>query len=243
MPSEPIKIAVVGYGYWGPNLVRNFARSNNCQVAIVSDFDASKLASCARQYPGIATTTRFRDIVDSAEIGAVAIATPAHSHFELAMTALKAGKHVLVEKPLAQSSDEVRRLIDEAMRRDLTLMVDHTFVYTPAVQKIRQLIAEGALGKIYYYNGTRASLGLFQRTSTSSGTWRFTTYRSSSISWTKSPLLFRRPEPCMSAERRKTWRISRCSLRAGASRTSASIGFRQSRCGRLHRRQPKDDRL
>ncbi len=163
MPSELIKIAVVGYGYWGPNLVRNFAKSNNCQVAIVSDFDASKLAACARLYPGIKTTTRFRDVVESAEIGAVAIATPAHSHFELAMAALKAGKHVLVEKPLAQSSDEVRRLIDEAMRRNLTLMVDHTFVYTPAVQKIRQLIAEGALGQIFYYNGTRASLGLFQK--------------------------------------------------------------------------------
>ena len=163
MPSEPIKIAVVGYGYWGPNLVRNFAKSNNCQVAIVSDFDASKLAACARLYPGIKTTTRFRDVVEFAEIGAVAIATPAHSHFELAMAALKAGKHVLVEKPLAQSSDEVRRLIDEAMRRNLTLMVDHTFVYTPAVQKIRQLIAEGALGQIFYYDGTRASLGLFQK--------------------------------------------------------------------------------
>jgi predicted dehydrogenase len=158
-----MKIAVVGYGYWGPNLVRNFARSDNCQVAMVSDFDASKLASCARLYPGVRTTTRFRDVVNSVEIDAVAIATPAQSHFELAMTALKAGKHVLVEKPLAQSSDEVRRLIDEAMRRKLTLMVDHTFVYTPAVQKIRHLISEGALGQIFYYNGTRASLGLFQK--------------------------------------------------------------------------------
>lgn len=163
MPSEPIKIAVVGYGYWGPNLVRNFANSRTCDVATVCDFDASRLASCSRLYPSIGTTTRFRDIVDCAEIDAVAIATPAQSHFELAMTALKAGKHVLVEKPLAQSSDEVRRLIDEATRRGLTLMVDHTFVYTPAVQKIRHLISDGALGQIFYYNGTRASLGLFQK--------------------------------------------------------------------------------
>jgi predicted dehydrogenase len=163
MSNGLIKLAVIGYGYWGPNLVRNFANSDGCQVVAVADFDASRLASCAKLYPGTATTTRYRDVIDSPEIDAVAIATPAHSHFELAMAALKAGKHVLVEKPLAQTSDQVRRLIDEAARRKLTLMVDHTFVYTPAVQKIRQLISEGALGDIFYYNGTRASLGLFQK--------------------------------------------------------------------------------
>jgi predicted dehydrogenase len=144
-------------------LVRNFANSNSCQVAAVCDFDASKLASCARLHPGTRTTTRFREVLDDVEIDAVAIATPAQSHFELALAALRAGKHVLVEKPLAQTSDQVRRLIDEAARRKLALMVDHTFVYTPAVQKIRQLISEGALGQIFYYNGTRASLGLFQK--------------------------------------------------------------------------------
>jgi predicted dehydrogenase len=163
MSNELIKVAVIGYGYWGPNLVRNFANSDGCQVAMVSDFDSSKLASCARLYPSTTTTTRYHDVIESPEIDAVAIATPAQSHFELAMTALKAGKHVLVEKPLAQTSDQVRRLIDEATRRRLILMVDHTFIYTPAVQKIRQLISEGALGKIFYYNGTRASLGLFQK--------------------------------------------------------------------------------
>ncbi len=163
MSGELVKIGVIGYGYWGPNLVRNFANSDGCQVAAVSDFDNSKLAACARLYPGTTTTTLSRDIIDSPEIDAVAIATPAHTHYELAMSALKAGKHVLVEKPLAQTSDQVRRLIDEAARRRLVLMVDHTFVYTPAVQKIRQLISEGALGQIFYYNGTRASLGLFQK--------------------------------------------------------------------------------
>jgi predicted dehydrogenase len=163
MSDEMIRIAVIGYGYWGPNLMRNFAHSTGCEVAAVCDFDSAKLASCARLYPGTTTTTHYRDILDDPKIDAVAIATPADSHFALAMEALKAGKHVLVEKPLAQTSDQVRWLIDEATRRSLVLLVDHTFIYTPAIQKIRQLISEDALGQIYYYNGTRASFGLFQR--------------------------------------------------------------------------------
>lgn len=162
MSKDLIKIGVIGYGYWGPNLVRNFAGSPGCRVAMVADFDISRLSSCAQLNPGIETTTNHRDLINDPEIDAVAIATPAHSHFELALEALRAGKHVLVEKPLAQTSDQVCRLIDEAARRKLTLMVDHTFIYTPAVQKIRQLISDGSLGNIYYYNSTRASLGLFQ---------------------------------------------------------------------------------
>jgi predicted dehydrogenase len=153
---------VVGYGYWGPNLVRNFANTDGCQLVAVSDLDRAKLASCARLYPGTTTTTRSRDVIESPNADAVAIATPAHTHFELALAALRAGKHVLVEKPLAQTSHQVETLIEEAQRRNLTLMVDHTFVYTPAVQKIRQLIHEDALGEVLYYNGNRASLGLFQ---------------------------------------------------------------------------------
>lgn len=163
MSSGPIKVAVIGYGYWGPNLARNFANTDGCELVAVSDLEPSRLASCARLHPSAATTTRLRDIIESTNVDAVAIATPVHSHFAIAMAALKAGKHVLVEKPLAQSSDQVRRLIDEAQLRKLTLMVDHTFVYTPAVQKIRQLIREGELGEILYYNGNRASLGLFQQ--------------------------------------------------------------------------------
>jgi predicted dehydrogenase len=120
------------------------------------------LALSKRLYPAVATTHDFRDLLQDSAIDAVAIATPVHTHYELAMSALKAGKHVFVEKPLAPSSDQVRRLIDEADRRNLTLVVDHTFLYTPAVQKIRQLVVEGALGEIYYYDSIRSSLGLFQ---------------------------------------------------------------------------------
>jgi predicted dehydrogenase len=124
--------------------------------------DSSKLDRGKRLYPSVVITKTFRDLLTDSRIDAIAIATPVSTHYELALAALKAGKHVLVEKPLAQTSEEVRRLIEEAKRRKLILMVDHTFLYTPAVQKIRDLIAKGALGEIYYYNGIRASLGLFQ---------------------------------------------------------------------------------
>jgi predicted dehydrogenase len=161
--DELINVGVIGYGYWGPNLVRNFVGTDGCRLVAVSDLDASRLSPCRRLHPHVTTTTDSRDLIENRRIDAVVIATPPHSHFELAMTALKAGKHVMVEKPLAQTSDQVSRLIDEANRRKLILMVDHTFVYTPAVQKIRELISEGALGQIFYYNSTRASLGLFQK--------------------------------------------------------------------------------
>jgi predicted dehydrogenase len=157
-----IGIGIVGYGYWGPNLVRNFASSESSRVVSVSDLDPAKLATCARRHPEIATTSDFTDLLRNPQIDAIAIATPVHSHYELALAALNAGKHVLVEKPLAQTSDQVRHLVDEADRRGLTLMVDHTFLYTPAVEKIRELLLKDQLGEIYYYDSTRSSLGLFQ---------------------------------------------------------------------------------
>ncbi|KGT78756.1 oxidoreductase [Bradyrhizobium japonicum] len=157
-----IGIGIVGYGYWGPNLVRNFASNESSRVVSVSDLDAEKLATCARRHPEITTTSDFRELLRDPEIDAIAVATPVHTHYELALAALKAGKHVLVEKPLAPTSDQVRHLVDEADRRGLTLMVDHTFLYTPAVQKIRELLQQDQLGEIFYYDSTRSSLGLFQ---------------------------------------------------------------------------------
>jgi predicted dehydrogenase len=162
MPRGSVGVGVVGYGYWGPNLVRNFASAEGSWVIAICDRDAAKLAGSKRLYPDVVTTTEFTDLLSDASIDAIAIATPVSTHYELAMAALRAGKHVLVEKPLAQTSEQVHRLIEEAERRRLVLMVDHTFLYTPAVQKIRDLTVEGALGEIYYYNGIRASLGLFQ---------------------------------------------------------------------------------
>jgi len=153
---------VVGYGYWGPNLVRNFADLNEARVVAVSDLDPEKLALVQQRHAGVKVTTEFRDLLTNPRVDAVVIATPVHTHYELALAALKAGKHILVEKPLARTSAQSRHLIEEATSRSLILMVDHTFLYTPAIQKIRELISNEVLGEIYYYNGIRASLGLFQ---------------------------------------------------------------------------------
>jgi predicted dehydrogenase len=142
--------------------VRNFANVDGSWVVAICDKDATRLPASKRLHPDVVITTEFMDVLNDGRIDAVAIATPVSTHYELALAALRAGKHVLVEKPLAQTSEQVHRLIEEAERRRLILMVDHTFLYTPAVQKIRDLTIEGALGDIYYYNGIRASLGLFQ---------------------------------------------------------------------------------
>jgi len=162
MQGGRLGVGVVGYGYWGPNLVRNFASSRCARVVALSDLEPERLSNAKRLHPEIETTTDVRDLFRDPDIDAIAIATPVHSHYDLALAALKAGKHVFVEKPLAPTADQVRRLIDEAAKRNLVLMVDHTFLYTPAVQKIRELVEQGELGDIYYYDSIRSSLGLFQ---------------------------------------------------------------------------------
>ncbi|CAM5321152.1 1,5-anhydro-D-fructose reductase OS=Afipia felis OX=1035 GN=afr PE=4 SV=1 [Afipia felis] len=162
MTHGRVGIGVVGYGYWGPNLVRNFVSNPNAHLVGIADRDPAKLLASRHLYPGVAVTDRYEDLLEDPAIEAIAIATPVRTHYELGLAALKAGKHVLVEKPLAQTADQVRHLIDEANCRGLTLMVDHTFLYTPAVQKIRELIAKDELGDVYYYDSTRSSLGLFQ---------------------------------------------------------------------------------
>jgi predicted dehydrogenase len=162
MQNGILSVGVVGYGYWGPNLVRNFSNSTSARVIGISDLNPENLAICNRLYPNVQTTSDFNELIKNPWIDAIVIATPVHTHYDLALAALAAGKHVLVEKPLARTSGQVLRLIEEAERRKLVLMVDHTFLYTPAVQKIRGLIAEQALGDIYYYDSIRSSLGLFQ---------------------------------------------------------------------------------
>ena len=157
-----ITVGVVGYGYWGPNLVRNFADVPGTRVGHVADRRSDRLAAVSSQYPSVRTSTNADDLVADPTVDAVVIATPVDTHFELAMMALAAGKHVLVEKPLTGSSADASRLIDEAAKRDLVLMVDHTFVYTGAVMKMRELTAAGELGDIYYYDSVRINLGLFQ---------------------------------------------------------------------------------
>ena len=157
-----IGIGVVGYGYWGPNLVRNFVEVPEAKVVSVSDLSAKRLGLVSTRYPSVETTPHFQDLLSDSRIDAIAMATPVSTHFELAMQALRAGKHVLVEKPLATTSEQAIRLIEEAARRNLVLMVDHTFVYTGAVRKIKELVASERLGDIYYYDSARINLGLFQ---------------------------------------------------------------------------------
>jgi predicted dehydrogenase len=157
-----VKVGVIGYGYWGPNLVRNFAEMDGWQLVSVCDERAQRLAQLQSRYPSVAALTGWRDLVADPHIDLVAIATPVCTHFELAMAAIRARKHVLIEKPIASSSDEALRLIEEADRQKVVLMVDHTFIYTGAVRKIKELISNGSLGEIYYYDSVRVNLGLFQ---------------------------------------------------------------------------------
>lgn len=157
-----LKVAVIGYGYWGPNLVRNFVETPSAEVLMVADISESNLKRVSSRYPAIQTTTSVDDIFSNTDIEAVIIATPVDTHYKLALQALQSGKHVMVEKPMASSSQEAQHLIDEAQKRNLVLMVDHTFVYTGAVRKIADLVREGELGDVLYYDSTRINLGLFQ---------------------------------------------------------------------------------
>jgi predicted dehydrogenase len=158
-----ITVGVIGYGYWGPNLVRNFSELPEARLVAVVDLEPNRLAAVRRRYPSVRTTESYRDVVRDPEIDAVVVASPASTHFEVALDSLRAGKHVLVEKPMTATSEEAARLIDEAARRDLVLMVDHTFVYTSAVRKIRELTASDALGHVYYYDAVRINLGVVRQ--------------------------------------------------------------------------------
>lgn len=160
-PAE-LRVGVVGAGYWGPNLVRNFFEAPGSTVVAASDLSLERLAAIGRRYPTLTLTTDVEDILRDPRVDAVAIATPTATHYALARRALEAGKHVWVEKPLAPSYAEAMRLTELAHRQGLTLMVDHTFVYTGAVQAMRTRIDTGELGELLYYDSVRVNLGLYQ---------------------------------------------------------------------------------
>lgn len=157
-----LKMGVIGYGYWGPNIVRNFSGHQDCQVLTVCDKSEAALGRVVSRHPGVGTTTDANDILCSTDIDAVAIVTPVSSHFPLAKKALENGKHVFVEKPFTPTAAEAEELIEIAERKNLQIMVDHTFLFTGAVRKIKQLVDDGMLGPLYYYDSTRVNLGLFQ---------------------------------------------------------------------------------
>jgi predicted dehydrogenase len=157
-----IKFGVVGYGYWGPNVVRNLDRLDETKVVAVCDKSIAARRRVAKAYPDVLLTDDSAVLMSSPEIDAIAVVTPVWTHYELAKAALENGKHVFVEKPFTSSAAQAEELIELAERKNLKIMVDHTFLFTGAVQKIKQLLQDGALGKLYYYDSTRVNLGLFQ---------------------------------------------------------------------------------
>jgi len=157
-----LNLGIIGYGYWGVNLVRNFLNHPQCRVAKVADTRQDRLALLGKNYPAIQAVKLAEEIIGDSNIDAVVIATPVYSHYALAKLALLNGKHVLIEKPMTASSAEAEELIQIASQKGLTLMVDHTFLYTGAVQKIKSLIESDIIGVPRYFDSTRINLGLFQ---------------------------------------------------------------------------------
>lgn len=157
-----IRVGVIGYGYWGPNIVRNLHSLDSTRVEAVCDKSPAARARAQKAYPGISTCSDPREILTSPTIDAVAVITPVWTHYELAKKALENGKHIFVEKPFTASAEQAEELIELAARKNLTIMVDHTFLFTGAVRKIRELTESGALGNLYYYDSLRVNLGLFQ---------------------------------------------------------------------------------
>lgn len=162
LATAQVNVGVIGYGYWGPNLVRNIHELPTARLTMVVDRDLSRLAYVRQAYPGVRVSDDYRRLLES-DVEAVVVATPVSTHFAIARDCLANGKHVLVEKPLARSRAEGQALVDMARERGLTLMVGHTFEYNPAVEMLRQIVAEGEIGRVYYTYSARTNLGLFQK--------------------------------------------------------------------------------
>ena len=157
-----LRLGVVGYGYWGPNVVRNFAAQSDCRVTTICDGAPAARARALSHYPAARVVADAEEVLTSPEIDAVAIVIPVSSHYELARRALENGKHIFVEKPFTATSEQAEDLIELAERAKLAIMVDHTFLFTGAVRKMKELIDQDVLGRLYYYDSTRVNLGLFQ---------------------------------------------------------------------------------
>jgi len=157
-----LKFGVIGYGYWGPNIVRNLRSLEGCEVVGICDKSAAARKRIQGAHPGVAVHGDLHELMKSSEVDAIAVITPVWTHYELTKAALENGKHVFVEKPFTSTTAQAEELINLAEQKKLQIMVDHTFLFTGAVRKIRQLLKDGALGKLYYYDSTRVNLGLFQ---------------------------------------------------------------------------------
>jgi predicted dehydrogenase len=162
LSTSVVRMGVIGYGYWGPNIVRNLSALDDCELLAVCDKNPNALKRAQRMYPAVRVTTDYTEVLCSTDIDAVAVVTPVWTHYELAKAALNNGKHVFVEKPLTSTSSQAEELVELAALRDLRIMVDHTFLFSGAVRKIRELVDDGTLGSLYYFDSTRVNLGLFQ---------------------------------------------------------------------------------
>jgi predicted dehydrogenase len=160
--ADVVRVGVVGYGYWGPNIVRNLNALDSCELVALCDKNPAALRRAGKTYPALQLTTDCWELLRSPSIDAIAIVTPVWTHFELAKAALENGKHVFVEKPFTSTSQQAEQLIELASKKNLRVMVDHTFLFSGAVRKIRQLVDDGTLGPLYYFDSTRVNLGLFQ---------------------------------------------------------------------------------
>jgi predicted dehydrogenase len=157
-----VNFGVIGYGYWGPNIVRNLAHLEGSKVLAIAEISPAARLRAQKAYPGVNVTANASEVIESTQIDAIAVVSPVWTHYELAKAALENGKHVFVEKPFTSNTAQGEELIELAEKKNLTIMVDHTFLFTGAVTKIRQLLDEGTLGQLYYYDSTRVNLGLFQ---------------------------------------------------------------------------------
>lgn len=158
-----IRIGVVGYGYWGPNLARNIRTSRAFELAAICDPCATRREKARIEYPDVAVSADWQDIIDDPEIDAVAVATPVETHFEIGVAALQAGKHTLVEKPMARTAEQAMCMLEESERGRAVLMVDHTYVFAPAIRTIRSLLSHNQLGQLWYFDSNRLNLGLVRR--------------------------------------------------------------------------------
>ena len=157
-----IKIGVIGYGYWGPNIVRNFQAVDHCKVGSICDLNQKSLDRARKSFPAVETTRFPEQVLASTDIDAIAVITPVATHYPLAKKALENGKHIFVEKPFTQNAAQAEELVELAEKKNLKIMVDHTFLFTAAVRKIKELIDGDVLGTLYYYDSVRVNLGLFQ---------------------------------------------------------------------------------
>jgi predicted dehydrogenase len=157
-----MKFGVIGYGYWGPNIVRNLMNLEGSEVTAIAEISPAAQKRAQKAYPGVRVTQDAHEVLRSVDNDAIAVVSPVWTHYELAKEALENGKHVFVEKPFTVSRSQGEELIELAQKKKLIIMVDHTFLFTGAVRKIAQLLDEGSLGKLYYYDSTRVNLGLFQ---------------------------------------------------------------------------------